>query len=163
LHDPCSQIRSVVRPLVEDVQSIYRRNGLFHRAAVTQRLIEGGGGMADAGLYISWGETYPGREEQGMRLWNDANSYYTSLLEAGRISRYERFVLGANGGVGVRGFTIIGGTPEQIGALTVDDEWVSYIMRAQLCCKDVDVTSLFFGESLAHIMELWEHEISALA
>jgi hypothetical protein len=118
--------------------------------------------MADAGLFISWGETYPGREEQGMRLWNDANAYDTSLLEAGRISRYERFVLGAHGG-GVVGFTIIGGTPEQIGALSLDDEWVSYIMRLQLCCKDVVVTPLFFGESLAHIIELWEHEISALA
>ena len=118
--------------------------------------------MADAGLFISWGETYPGREEQGMRLWNDAHANTTSLLEAGRISRYERFVIGANGG-GIRGFTIIGGTPEQIGALGLDAEWVSGIMRLQLCCKDVVVTPLFFGESLDQIMQLWEHEISSLA
>jgi hypothetical protein len=118
--------------------------------------------MADAGLFITWGETYPGREEQGLRLWNDAHAYYTSLLEAGRLSRYERFVLGAHG-AGLRGFTIVGGTLEQIGALTVDDEWISYVMRAQLCCTDVGVTPLFFGESLDHIMELWEHEVSAVS
>lgn len=118
--------------------------------------------MADAGLFISWGDPYPGREAEGMRLWNDANAYYGSLLEAGRISRYERFVLGAHGGE-VRGFTIIGGTPEQIGALQLDNAWVSNIMRLQFCCKDVCVTPLFFGESLAQIMELWEHQVSALA
>ena len=117
--------------------------------------------MADAGLFISWGQTYPGREEEGMRLWNDANAYYTSLLEAGRLSRYERFVIGAHGG-GLVGFTIIGGTPEQIGALTVDDEWLRYTMRLQMCCKDADVTGLYYGESLDQIIELWQHEVSAL-
>jgi hypothetical protein len=118
--------------------------------------------MADAGLLISWGETYPGREEQAMRLWSETNAWYASLLEAGRIRRFEPFVLGAHGG-GLRGFTIIGGTPEQIGALRFDDEFVSYIMRLQFCDKDVGVTPLFFGEFLDHIMERWEHEVSALA
>ena len=118
--------------------------------------------MADAGLFISWGETYPGREEQGVRLWNDANAYYSSLLEAGRLSRYERFVLATHGG-GVRGFVIIGGTLEQIGALTLDDEWLRYIMRLEMCCKDACTTALYFGESLDHTFELWEHEVSALA
>jgi hypothetical protein len=47
--------------------------------------------------------------------------------------------------------------------LRFDDEFVSYIMRTQLCCKDVGVTPLFFGETLAHIMERWDHEVSALA
>lgn len=118
--------------------------------------------MADAGLFMSWGEIYPGREEQAMRLWNEANAYYASLLEGGRISRYEPFVLGAHG-AGLRGFRIIGGTPEQIGALRFDDEFVSYIMRTQLCCTDVAVTPLFYGETLAHIMDRFEHEVSALA
>jgi len=72
--------------------------------------------MADSGLFISWGEVYPGREEQAVRLWNDAKEYNGSLLEAGRISRFESFLVG--GRAGLRGFTILGGTPEQIGALT---------------------------------------------
>ena len=118
--------------------------------------------MADAGLFFSFGETYPGREEQGLRLWNEANAYYASLLESGRIGRFEPFVLGANGG-GLRGFRIIGGTPEQIGALRFDDEFMSYIMRTQLCCKDVAVTPLFLGEMLDHVMDRWEHEVSAFA
>ena len=107
------------------------------------------------------GRTYPGREEQALRLWNDAKEYYGSLLEAGRISRFEPFLIG--GRAGLRGFTIVGGTPEQIGALTVDDEWVRYTMRTEMCCKDVCVNSLSFGESLDHIMELWEHEVHVLA
>jgi hypothetical protein len=118
--------------------------------------------MADAGLFFSFGDSHPGREEQGLRLWNEANAYYASLLEAGRIGGFEPFVLAAHG-AGLRGFTIIRGTPEQIGALRFDDEFVSYIMRSQLCSKDVGVTPLFFGETLAHIMDRWGHEVSALA
>jgi hypothetical protein len=71
-------------------------------------------------------------------------------------------VLGAHGG-GLRGFTIIGGTPEQIGALRFDDEFISYIIRSQLCNKAVGVTPLVYGETVSHIMERWEHEVSALA
>ena len=117
--------------------------------------------MADSGLLISWGEVYPGREEQALRLWNDVKGYNDSLLEAGRISRVESFLVA--GRAGLRGFTITGGTPEQIGALTVDDEWVRIIMRLEFCCKDVRVNPLSFAEGLDHIMELWEHEVSALA
>jgi len=36
-------------------------------------------------------------------------------------------------------------------------------MRTQLCCKDVAVTPLFLGEMLDHVMDRWEHEVSALA
>jgi len=118
--------------------------------------------MADSGFLISWGETDPGREEQGLRVWADSNAYFGSLLEAGRISRFEPFVLGAHG-AGLSGFMIIGGPPEQIGILLFDDEFAGYVMRWQMCCKDVCVTGLYFGESLAHIMELWEREVHALA
>jgi len=117
--------------------------------------------MADSGLFISWGEIYPGREEQALRLWNDVGEYWGSLLEAGRISRFEPFLVGGRGGL--RGFMIAGGTPEQIGALTLDDEWLKYIMRLEMCCKDACVNPLSFGESLAHVMELWEQEVHALA
>ena len=118
--------------------------------------------MADSGLFISWGETYPGREEQALRLWNDVGEYYGSLLEAARISRFEPFLVSGRGAP-LRGFMIVGGTLEQIGALTLDDEWVRYMMRLEMCCKDACVSPLQFGESADHIMELWEQEVHALA
>jgi hypothetical protein len=118
--------------------------------------------MADSGLVISWGETYPGREEQALRLWKEGDEFYASLLEGGRISRFEPFLV-AGRGAPLRGFMIVGGTLEQIGALTLDDEWTRSIMRLEMCCKDVCVNPLNFGERLDHVMELWEHEVSALA
>ena len=60
--------------------------------------------MADSGLLISWGETYPGREQQVLRLWNEVGEFYGSLLEAGRISRFEPFLV-AGRGAPLRGFT----------------------------------------------------------
>jgi hypothetical protein len=64
--------------------------------------------MADSGLLISWGETYPGREEQALRLWNETREYYGSLLEADRISRFEPFLV-AGRGAPLHGFMIVGG------------------------------------------------------
>ena len=118
--------------------------------------------MADAGLFISWGETYPGREEEALRLWNGMGEYYGALFEGGRITRFEPFLVSGRGAP-LRGFMIVGGTPEQIGALTVDDEWIRSIMRLEMCCKDACVNPLQFGESADHMMELWEQEVHALA
>ena len=51
--------------------------------------------MADAGLFISWGGTELGRDDQGVRLrYRVPNPYYASLLEAGRISRHEPSLTG---------------------------------------------------------------------
>jgi len=36
-------------------------------------------------------------------------------------------------------------------------------MRTEMCCKDVCVNPLSFGEWLDHVMEVWQHEVHALA
>jgi hypothetical protein len=117
--------------------------------------------MADSGLFIGWSDIYPGREEQALRLFRDVVAYYGSLLEAGRIGRFEPFIVAPHGG-GLRGYMEIGGTPEQINALRADDEFLGYVSRAQMLLKDVGVADLYYGESLGHIMEVFEHQIGAL-
>jgi len=118
--------------------------------------------MADSGLFIGWGDVYPGREEHVLRLFRDVVAYYGSLLEAGRIGRFEPFVVGAHGG-GLRGYMIVGGTQEQISALRTDDEFLGYVARATMLLEDFGVADLYYGESLGHIIEVFEHQISALA
>lgn len=117
--------------------------------------------MADSGLFIGWGDVYPGREEHALRLFNDVVAYYGSLLEAGRIGRFEPFVVGPHGG-GLRGYMIVGGTPEQIDALRIDDEFLGQVARASMLLKDFGVADLYYGESLGHIIEVFEREIGAL-
>ncbi len=118
--------------------------------------------MRRSGMLISWGEIYPGREEQALRLFTDVVAYYGKVLDAGRIGGFEPFVLGVHGG-GLRGFMIVRGTPEQITAVRHDDEFLAYVLRAQMLIKDLDVEELYFGEELGHVLKLFEQQIGALA
>lgn len=115
-----------------------------------------------SGLLISWGEIYPGCEERALRLFSEVVAYNGKLLEAGRIGAFEPFLLGAHGG-GLRGFMIVRGTPEQITAVSHEDEFRSYTIRAEMLMKNVGVTELFFGDDLGHTLELYEHQVGALA
>jgi hypothetical protein len=115
-----------------------------------------------SGLLISWGEIYPGCEERALRLFSEVVAYYGKLIEEGRMGAFEPFLLSAHGG-GLRGFMIVRGTPDQIAAVSREDEFRSYTIRAEMLMKDVGVTELFFGADLGHILELFEHQIGALA
>jgi len=118
--------------------------------------------MVGSGLLISWGEIYPGREEQAMGLFSEVVAYDGKLQEEGRIHGFEPFVLGAHGG-GLRGFIIVRGTPEQITTVRHEDEFLAYVIRAEMLMKDVGVEELYFGEELGHVLELFQHEYGVLA
>jgi hypothetical protein len=118
--------------------------------------------MRFTGMLISWGEIYPGREKQALRLFTEVVTYHQKVLDAGRLSGFEPFVLGVHGG-GLRGFMIVRGTPEQITAVRHDDEFLGYVFRAQMLIKDLDVDELYFGEQLGHVLKLFEQQIAALA
>jgi hypothetical protein len=115
-----------------------------------------------SGLLIGWGEIYPGREERALRLFNEVVAYYGKLIEEGRISSFEPFLLAAHGG-GLRGFMIVRGTLEELAKVSHEDEFRSQTIRAEMLMKDFGVTELFFGEELAHNLELYEHQIGAAA
>lgn len=115
-----------------------------------------------SGLLIGWGEIYPGCEERALRLFNEVGAYYGKLIETDRISGFEPFLLAAHGG-GLRGFMIVRGTPEQLTTVSHEDEFRSFTIRAEMLMKDFGVTELFFGEELGHLLELYEHQIGAVA
>ena len=115
--------------------------------------------MLDSGLLISWGEIYPGREEHALlRLFSEVVAYSGKLLEEGRISGFEPFVLRAHAGDlrDLRGFMIVRGTPEHITALRQDDAFLAYVQRAKKLMNDVRVDELYLSETLRHILEPFE-------
>lgn len=119
--------------------------------------------MLDSGLLISWKEIYPGREELALlRLFSEVVAYSAKLLEEGRISGFEPFVLRAHGGDlrDLRGFMIIRGTPEQIATLRHDDAFLAYVQRAKTLMNDVGVDELYLGEALRHILEPFETRLA---
>ena len=119
--------------------------------------------MVDSGLLISWGGIYPGREEHALvRLFSEVVAYGGKVLEEGRISGFEPFVLRARAGDlrDLRGFMIIRGTPEQITTLRHDDAFLAYVQRAKTLMNNVGVDELYLGEALRHILEPFETRLA---
>jgi hypothetical protein len=118
--------------------------------------------MRDSGLLISWGEIDLSRQEQALlRLFSEVVAYGDKLLEEGRISGFEPFVLGGSGRRGLGGFMIVRGTPEQITTVSHDDEFLGYVSRARKLVEDVGVQELYLGETLRHMMDRYEDPRSA--
>ena len=118
--------------------------------------------MPDSGLLVSWGDIDPGRQEQALlRLFSEVVAYGDKLLEEGRISGFEPFVLGGSGFRGLGGFMIVRGTPEQITTVSHDDEFLGYVSRARKLVGDVGVQELHLGETLRQMMERYQDPGSA--
>jgi hypothetical protein len=88
------------------------------------------------------------------RLFSEVTGYSDELLQEGRISGFEPFVLGGHGRIGgLRGFLIVRATPEQITTVRHDDKFLGYVHRAERLMKHVGVEELYLGEVLRHMME----------
>lgn len=112
--------------------------------------------MFDSGLLISWGEIFPGRQEQALLgLFSEVVAYNDKLLEDSRITGFEPFVLRTHdeGLGGLRGFMIVRGSSEQITTMRHDDEFLAFVKRAKMLMKDVGVEELYLGEALRHMLE----------
>ena len=66
--------------------------------------------MADAGLFIGWGEVVRGRETEALEVFNETLAYYGRLQEEGAIESFEPVFLEPHGG-DLSGFILIRGTP----------------------------------------------------
>lgn len=60
--------------------------------------------MADAGLFIGWGQPVTGREAKGLEVFAEALAYYGKAEQDGRIESNETVLLSPHGG-DLAGFT----------------------------------------------------------
>jgi hypothetical protein len=69
--------------------------------------------MAEAGLFIGWGQVVRGREGRALEVFNDTIAYYGQLQGDGRIERFDVSLLEPHGG-DLAGFALLRGTEDQI-------------------------------------------------
>ena len=55
--------------------------------------------MADAGLFIGWGDVVRGREDRALDVFNETVEFYGQLQSDGRIEDFEVRARGTNGSV----------------------------------------------------------------
>ena len=118
--------------------------------------------MADAGLFIGWGEAVRGRETEAVGLFNEVLAYYTRLQEEGTIESFEPVFLEPHGG-DLNGFILIRGEAEKLAALRVSDEFTQLSLRATLIVDRFGVVGADMAERLQSQMEFYMEQVAAIA
>jgi hypothetical protein len=117
--------------------------------------------MADAGLFIGWGEVARGREERALEVFNETIGFYGRLQEDGRIESFEVSLLQPHGG-DLAGFVLLRGSEEQMDAIRHDDEFERLMTRANFIVDKLGVVPAALGEGVARQVGIFEAEAAAL-
>jgi len=117
--------------------------------------------MAEAGLFIGWGEPVTGREAKGLAVFAEALSYYGKAEEEGRIESHETAFLGPHGG-DLGGFTLVRGSEAQMSALRIEDEFERIITRAALVVQNVGVIDAAIGDGVQDAVAVYQAAVSDL-
>src|SRR5690242_7667838 len=113
--------------------------------------------MADSVLFISWGESIPGREERGLEVFNEAIGLYGRMQQDGRIESFNVVLLAPNGELG--GYIELQGSAEQLSAVRLDDDYRRVLVDATLVVKEMRVIEGSTGEGIARDMALYQEAI----
>ena len=114
--------------------------------------------MADSVLFISWGESIPGREERGLEVFNEAIGLYGRMQQDGRIESFNVVLLAPNGDLG--GYFEIQGSAEQLAAVRQDEEFRRVLTDAQLIVKQMRIIDGSTGEGIARDVALYQEAIA---
>ena len=114
--------------------------------------------MADAALFIGWGQVVRGREKRAVQVFNESVEYWGSLQGDGRIEDFEVVLLGPHGG-DLQGFALLRGSQDQMGALRADEEFQRRTTRADLIIESQGVVDALVGEGIARGMAQYQGEV----
>jgi hypothetical protein len=117
--------------------------------------------MADAAVFIGWGQVVRGREKRAVKVFNESVEYWGQLQGEGRIEDFEVVLLTPHGG-DLQGFALLRGSEEQIRSLSADEEFQRRVQRADLIVESQGVVNAVIGEGIARGMAQYEAEVDDL-
>lgn len=117
--------------------------------------------MAEAGLFIGWGEPVRGREERALAIFNESVQYWGRLQQEGRIERFDVALLPPHGG-DLGGFALLQGTGEQIDSVRRDEEFRRIVQRVRLVVEDLGLVDALVGEGIAQGLGLYQDAVGQL-
>ncbi len=118
--------------------------------------------MANAGLFVGWGEVARGREKDAVELFNEILGYYARLQEEGTIESFEPVFLEPHGG-DLAGFVLLRGEAEKLASVRVSEEFAQYSIRASLVVDRFGVVGADLAERLQSQMAFYTEQIVAIA
>jgi len=117
--------------------------------------------MAQAGLFIGWGEPIAGREAKGLQVFSEALAYWAQAEQDGRIESSETVLVGPHGG-DLSGFTLVRGSDAQIAGVRAEDAFERLMTRAALVVRNVGAIDAALGEGLQASIGVYQTAISEL-
>jgi hypothetical protein len=118
--------------------------------------------MADAGLFIGWGEVVRGREDRALDVFNETVEYYGQLQSDGRIESFEVALLEPHGGE-LQGFVLLRGSEEQIDEVHRSEDFERLMTKASLVVDDLGLVSAAIGDGLARAVSIFQEEIAVVS
>ena len=118
--------------------------------------------MADAGLFIGWGQAVRGREAKGLEVFNEGVQFWTAQQESGAIESFEVVLLEPHGG-DLSGFALVRGSHEQIAALRANAEFQRITARAEAIVDGLGVIDAALGDGLAPVIARYQEAIAEFA
>jgi hypothetical protein len=118
--------------------------------------------MADAGLFIGWGEVVRGREDRALDVFNETLELYGQLESDGRIESSEVALLNPHGGE-LQGFVMLRGSEDQIDAVVRAEDFQHLMTKASLIVDDLGIIPAAIGEGLGRAMAIYQEEIAVVA
>jgi hypothetical protein len=118
--------------------------------------------VADAGLFIGWGEVVRGREDRALDVFNETLGYYGQLQSDGRIESFEVCLLDPHGGE-LQGFALLRGSEEQIDAVHRAEDFQREMTKASLIVDDLGIVPATLGDGLGRAIQIYQEEIALVA
>jgi hypothetical protein len=115
--------------------------------------------MADAGLFIGWGEVVRGREDRALDVFNETIEYYGQLQSDGRIESFEVALLEPHGGE-LQGFVLLRGSEDQIDTVRREEDFQRLMTKASLLVDDLGLIPAYIGEGLGRAISIYQEEIA---
>jgi hypothetical protein len=118
--------------------------------------------MADAAIFIGWGQPVRGREAKAVQVFNESVQYWTGLQQQGQIESFELVLLEPHGG-DLAGFALLRGTQEQLAQAHASEEFQHHVARAGLIVENLGIVNASLGERLADQMARYQAQVGELA
>ena len=117
--------------------------------------------MADAGLFIGWGQVVRGREERALDVFNGTIELYGQMQSDGRIEDFEIALLEPHGGE-LGGYALLRGSEEQIDSVRHDEDFRRLMQRADLVVDGLGIVPALLGNGLAQGIAMYQEEIAVV-
>jgi hypothetical protein len=118
--------------------------------------------MADAGIFLGWGEVVRGREPQAVEAFNETVAFLAARQEDGTIESFEPVFLEPHGG-DLNGFLLIRGEVSKLAALRTSEEFSQLVLRATLYVDGIGVVGADLAERLERQMAYYTEQIAVFA